>query len=72
MVTMNEYQNARRQERIRGHPGVWATRKPDGWTIYTVKGIYKAGIESEKTVRKILAQVKLRVNNGKQSAGKEG
>jgi hypothetical protein len=57
---MGTYENTYRRERIRGHPGVWATRYIDGWTVYTVKGIYKRGIESEAKVRKILAQVKLR------------
>jgi len=56
---MSEYQTAR-AERIRGHPGVWATKQPDGfWTIYTTVGIYKTKVEYSK-VKRILSQVKLR------------
>ena len=55
---MSEYQTAR-SERIRGHPGVWATKQADGtWTIYTVSGIYKVGVAYDK-VRKILGQVRI-------------
>lgn len=50
---------SRRRERIRGNPGVWATRQDDGrWTIYTVVGIYKIDVE-DKSVNNVLAQVKL-------------
>jgi len=62
---MSEYVSVR-PKRIRGHPGVWATQVADGtYTIYTQLGIYKMGVESEERAKKILAQVKLRIKEGK-------
>lgn len=47
-----------RPERIKGRPGIWATKYKSGWTVFSYAGIVKENLSRDQAVE-LMGKIKL-------------